>query len=370
MVESASALVTGMAAVSAFGPGVERLVAAALAGTPAFAPIGRFDVTDRRVTVAATMPGSPNLRAELTRVVAEACTAAGLTASECADAPLLLAVHGGDPDVVDSSPDAFAGDIATACGLAAAVRAYPSACVAASTAVADAAAMVTLGHAERVIVAAGYLVDPHQFALFDAGRAMARDGRVRPFSERRTGLLLGDGVAAIVIESRAAARRRDAPVDARLAGWGRAGDSYHVCQPHPEGIGLARAIVAALTRGRVDPGAVGYVNAHGSGTTRSDTAEAAALARALGRRARDVPVSSTKSVHGQALEASGLLELIVTVRALQDGMLPVNAGYLGADPDCPLNLIVDGPREARPAYALSLNSAFGGSNTALLVGTP
>ncbi len=97
-----------------------------------------------------------------------------------------------------------------------------------------------------------------------------------------------------------------------------------------------------------------------------DRAEAAALRAALGERAATVPVSSTKSVHGQALEASGLLELVVTILALRAGALPVNAGYLEPDPHCPLD-VVTAPRTARPAYALSLNSAFGGANTALLV---
>jgi 3-oxoacyl-[acyl-carrier-protein] synthase II len=144
-----------------------------LGGRHRLGPVRHFDVRDRRVTVAATMSGSPNLRVELARVITEACASAGLAGPDCVETGLLFAVHGGDPDAADSSPDAFAADIAATCGLAPTVRAYPSACVAASTAVADAAAMVTLGHCERVIVAAGYLVDPDQFALFDAGRATA-----------------------------------------------------------------------------------------------------------------------------------------------------------------------------------------------------
>ena len=363
-------VVTGMAATSAFGRGTGPLVEAALAGTPGFAPVRRFNVDQRRVTVAATMPGSPVLREELVAAVDEACDAAGLAGEERTGTRLLLAVHDGDPAVPGGSPEAFATDVAAACGLATDVRSYPSACVAASTAVADAAAMVRLGQAARVGVAAGYLVDPEQFALFDAGRAMARDGQVRPFSRYRTGLLLGDGVAAVVVEATGAPRRRDAPVQARMVGWGRAGDAYHVCQPRPDGAGLARAIDAALDRAGLNADEVGYVNAHGSGTSQGDVAEASALYRALGQYAAKVPVSSTKAVHGQALEASGLLELIVTIVALRSGWLPVNAGFLGPDQSCPLELIVDEPREDSPTYALSLNSAFGGANTALLVGTP
>jgi 3-oxoacyl-(acyl-carrier-protein) synthase len=240
--------------------------------------------------------------------------------------------------------------------------------VAASSAVADGAAMLVRGDTDRVVVAAGYLVEPDQFALFDAGRALAVDGAVRPFSAGRRGLLLGDGVAAIVVESAAAAAARGAPTRATVAGWGRAGDAYHVCQPRPDGSGLARAIDAALRRAGLAAGDVGYVNAHGSGSPQSDAMEANALRRALGSAAAEVPVSSTKSLHGQALEASPLLEIVATVLAMRRGTLPVNAGYLGPDADCPVNVILDRPLPARPRWALCLNAAFGGANTALVVG--
>ncbi|WP_259464988.1 beta-ketoacyl synthase N-terminal-like domain-containing protein [Streptomyces sp. TLI_171] len=241
--------------------------------------------------------------------------------------------------------------------------------MASATAVADAAAAVARGQLERVVVAAGYLVEADQFALFDAGGALARDGRVRPFSSGRSGLLLGDGVAAVVVEAASAARTRGASPLAVLAGWGRAGDAHHVCRPRPDGAGLARAITDALRRGGIGPQRVGYVNAHGTGSPVGDAAEAAALHRALGRHAATVPVSSTKSVHGQALEAGALLELLVAVGALQAGRLPVNAGWLGPDSDCPLNLVVAGARTGAD-HALSLSTAFGGANTALLVGAP
>ena len=113
---------------------------------------------------------------------------------------------------------------------------------------------------------------------------------------------------------------------------------------------------------------MGYVNANGTGTPQSDAAEAAALHRAFGECIGGVPVSSTKSVHGHALEASALLELVVTVLALRSGLLPVNAGFLEPDADCELDLVLDTPRAALPRYAMSVNFAFGGANTALLVG--
>jgi 3-oxoacyl-(acyl-carrier-protein) synthase len=245
-----------------------------------------------------------------------------------------------------------------------------SACVAASTAIADAAAMIARGYADRVVVAGGYLVECDQFALFDAGRALAGDGRVRPFSAGRRGLLLGDGVGAVVIESLESARQRRHPPLARIAGWGRSGDAYHPCQPHPEGHGMARAITAALRRAGIAAGDLGYVNAHGSGTSQSDPAETNALRLALGDAVAAVPVSSTKSLHGQVLEASGALELVVTLLALRKGMLPVNAGFLGADDRCGLTLVLGEAQATTAEFGMSLNAAFGGANTALVIGLP
>jgi 3-oxoacyl-(acyl-carrier-protein) synthase len=373
-----SVVLTGAAAASAYGRGTEALLSGALSGRPAFAPVQRFDVRARRVRFAATMPGFPELLTEVTRAAGEACDDAGLSPSDRARSPLFLAIHG-DPAIARApeadkpglGPEAFATAVAGGCGLAEqGIRCYMSACVAASTAIADAAAMIARGHADRVVVAGGYLVDCDQFALFDAGRVLADDGQVRPFSAGRRGLLLGDGVGAVVIESRESARARRAPPLARIAGWGRTGDAYHPCKPHPEGHGMARAITAALQRAGIAAEDLGYINAHGSGTGQSDPAETSALRLALGDAAGTVPVSSTKSLHGQTLEASGVLELIVTLLAARKGMLPVNAGFLGADDRCRLNLVLDEALAATPEFAMSLNAAFGGANTALVIGLP
>jgi 3-oxoacyl-[acyl-carrier-protein] synthase II len=371
-------VVTGAAVLSAYGPGTEALLSGVLSGRPAFAPVQRFDVSVRRAGSAAAMAGSPQLDAEVARAVREACDDAGLSAADRARTPLFLAIHG-DPAAPRAAaagrpalgPEAFAAAAAHACGLAEQdLRCYMSACVAASSAIGDAAAIIARGQADRVVVAGGYLVEPDQFALFDAGRVLASDGRVRPFSAGRRGLLLGDGVGVVVIESSAAARARRALPLARIAGWGRSGDAYHPCQPRPDGHGLARAIRAALQRAGAVAADIGYLNAHGSGTAASDRAEASAIRLALGDAAGTVPVSSTKSLHGQALEASGVLELIVTLLALRKGMLPVNAGYLGVDDGCSLRLVLDEPLATDAELAMSHNCAFGGANTALVVGLP
>ncbi|MFG1830164.1 beta-ketoacyl-[acyl-carrier-protein] synthase family protein [Micromonospora chersina] len=380
MAEREHLRITGVHAISALGRGADALLAGVLAGAPAFTPVRRFDTTGRRVTVAATLPEVGALADELTDAVDRACRAAGLDRTHRAGAALFLATHGGPhslpapngPGGGDAGPEVpvLAGHLARRCGLGGRTRTYTTACVSASTAVADAATLIGRGDLDRVVVAAGYLVEPDQYALFDAGRALAADGAVRPFSAGRKGLLLGDAVVAVVLESARVAAARGAPTVATVAGWGRAGDAYHPCQPHPQGHGLARAVEAALRRAGLPAAAVGYVNANATGTPYSDASEAAALVRVFGAAAGRIPVSSTKSVHGHALEASGLLELVVTVLTLGHGKLPVNAGWLGPDDSCPLDVITDAPRPAPTPHALTLNAAFGGANTALLVSAP
>jgi 3-oxoacyl-[acyl-carrier-protein] synthase II len=290
--------VTGVSAMSAFGRGGQPLLDAALRGQPGFGQLSRFSVAGRRAQAAAAMPGPPVLADELVAAIGTACDAAGLDQQERSSAVFLLALHTDATVARDAAADVVIGDtpgeVAARSGMADPPRVYATACVSASTAIADAAATIVSGRASRVVVAAGYLVDADDFALFDGGRVLARDGRVRPFSAGRQGMLLGDGVAAAVLESAGVARRRDAPVSAWLAGWGRAGDAYHVVQPSPDGSGLARAIGAAMRRARMEPADIGYVNANGSGTSYADASEAAALHRwyALSRRAGAWPIRS------------------------------------------------------------------------------
>jgi 3-oxoacyl-(acyl-carrier-protein) synthase len=363
--------ITGMGVTTALGRGSGPLLDGVLSGQPAFKPVTRFRTDRCRASAAAELLAAKTVEAELAAVIADACAMAGLDQGQRAAAEFGLALHTNPEAARDPTASnvngGSAAEVARLAGLRPPARIYVAACVAASTAIADAAAMISTGRADTAIVAAGFLVDADTFGVFDAGRALARDGSVRPFSAGRQGLLLGDGAAAVVLESAAAARHRDARVLGWLAGWGRAGDAFDVCQPHPAGRGLAAAIGNALRRAGADVTDVGYVNANGTGTAFADASESAALHLALGGEARQIPVSSTKSVHGHALEASALIEFVATLMALRARQLPVNAGFLSADPQCELDLVLRPGREPRPGYGLSLNAAFGGANTALLV---
>lgn len=364
--------VTGMAITTGYGHGVDLLRDGIYSGEPAFVPVTRFDTSRYRVGVAAQAEAGLDLDTELITLTEEALAQSGLSKEERADAPVVLARHA-DPMVSrlprtdqESRPISDTAEmVSRECGLGGAGRTYINACVAASTALAEAAALIATGRHDRVVVVGGHLVDAESFTTFNAGKALAVDGRLRPFSTGRKGLLLGDGAGAVVLEA-ADSREGQQPL-AYLTGWGMAGDAYHVCQPHPEGSGMARAITLALAKAGLRPQDLDYVNAHGTGTPYNDAAETAALHRAFGEYAERIPVSSTKSMHGHALQAAGMVEFVICVLALRNGLLPINSGWLGPDPDCNLDLVLDTAREREARHVLSLNAAFGGANSALVV---
>ncbi|MDW8804040.1 beta-ketoacyl-[acyl-carrier-protein] synthase family protein [Streptomyces scabiei] len=273
--------------------------------------------------------------------------------------------------LADAVPAHLAESLARSLGLTGPRLTFTNACVASAAAIIHACRLISSGRADVAVCAGGYLVEEETFGKFDSGRALSRDGLVRPFSADRTGLLLGDGVAAVVLESAEHARRRGARPLAGVTGWGAATDAHHIAQPHPEGVGLARAARQALRlAGDPDGAALGYVNAHGTGTKYNDGAETRGLRAALGDRAESIPVSSTKSTTGHLLEAAGVVEFVITVLALMDGVLPPTANLTRPDPECDLDYVPNRPRQADVRRALTINAAFGGANTALVLERP
>ncbi|GAA2365757.1 beta-ketoacyl-[acyl-carrier-protein] synthase family protein [Streptomyces cuspidosporus] len=396
---SGEVAVTGFGVRTAFGTGAEALRRGVFGGIPSFAATTRFDTAPYRTPMAGAAPDGPDavedwaLRHALAQCGAEARDMAGLRPG--AEAAVLLGVagdstsvtrywraadrHGGDRHggaqgagrVADAVPARLAELFATRLGLAGPRLTFTNACVASAAAIIHACRLISSGRTEVAVCAGGYLVEEETFGKFDSGRALSRDGMVRPFSADRSGLLLGDGVAAVVLESAGHARRRGARPLATVVGWGAATDAYHISQPHPEGVGLAAAARQALRlAGDPDGAALGYVNAHGTGTKYNDGAETRGLRSVLGERADTVPVSSTKSTTGHLLEAAGVVEFVITLLALTDGVLPPTAGYTRPDPECDLDYVPNRPRRADPRRALTLNAAFGGANTALVLERP
>ena len=187
----------------------------------------------------------------------------------------------------------------------------------------------------------------------------------RPFSADREGLVMGEGAGVLLLEELGHARRRGAKIYAELAGYGITSDASHITQPSVEG--PVRAIEMALEEAGVKPEQVDYVNAHGTGTRLNDVTETQVLKEAFKEHARKVAISSTKSMHGHAMGATGAIELVATVMALEQGIIPPTANYTKPDPECDLDYVPNQAREAKLRVALSNSFAFGGLNAVLVV---
>jgi nodulation protein E len=185
----------------------------------------------------------------------------------------------------------------------------------------------------------------------------------RPFAADRDGMTIGEGAAMLTLETLESARARGARVYAEIVGSGNSADASHITQPQAEG--AASAMRSALADANAAPDDVGYISAHGTGTQANDMTEAAAIHQVFGSRAPHIPVSSTKSLHGHSIGASGALEALATVLALHEGRLPVNACVAEVDPSIGLDIILESPRQITPKLALSNSLAFGGLNSVL-----
>jgi len=209
-------------------------------------------------------------------------------------------------------------------------------------------------------------------ACFDAIRATSArnddpEHASRPFDATRDGFVMGEGAAVLVLEELEHARRRGAEVLCEVAGFANRSNAFHMTGLRPDGVEMAAAITDALDQARLDPTAVSYVNAHGSGTKQNDRHETAAFKRSLGQHAYDVPVSSIKSMVGHSLGAIGAIELAACVLAIRYGVIPPTANLENADPECDLDYVPKNAREQRIDVALSVGSGFGGFQSAAVL---
>jgi nodulation protein E len=206
---------------------------------------------------------------------------------------------------------------------------------------------------------------PFSFGILKAWEAMrvVSPETCRPFSKDRRGMILGEGAGMLVLEPLDAALARGAKVHAELVGFGMSADACHITQPSADG--AAKAMRAALRDAGLAPEAIGYVNAHGTGTLANDATETAALKAVFGAHAGKLAISSTKSMHGHALGAAAALECVATVLALRDGVLPPTANYNVPDPECDLDVIPNQARQQQVEWAISNSFAFGGLNAVL-----
>jgi len=189
---------------------------------------------------------------------------------------------------------------------------------------------------------------------------------MRPFDQARDGFVLGEGAAFLVLEELAHALGRGARIYAELAGHGRSCEAHHSVTPHPEGVGVRRAIEKALRRARMDATQIQYVNAHGTATPANDEAETAGIKAAFGPHASRLAVSSTKPVTGHLLGASGAVESVVTTLAIHRQVIPPTLNLTTPLAGCDLDYVPDGARSYPVTAAANLNSGFGGKNSCLI----
>jgi 3-oxoacyl-[acyl-carrier-protein] synthase II len=275
--------------------------------------------------------------------------------------------------VVAAMNNAAAAQLALRCGFTGTVNNYSSACVSSAQAIGEAYRHIHHGYAERVLAGGSEaLLTYGVVSAWEALRVLAQadpahpERACRPFSRQRSGLVLGEAAACVVLESLESAQARGATILAELVGYGASNDASHITKPDPAG--QARAMTMALRHAGLAGADIGYLNAHGAGTLAGDLAEAQSIRLAFGAAADKLMVSSTKSMHGHTLGAAGALEFVLTTQALLSGSLPPTAFLDDQDPACEIDCIALHARHGQSLQAAMSNSfAFGGSNVSLVV---
>lgn len=398
--------VSGVGAVSGLGWGRDAFWSGLAAGRAAIGDFVRFDHARHRTHVAAEVPEpEPDLAKSLRgrrlsladrfalAAAAEALAQAGLPADlsefgaglyfgsstggmwegEAFFADLLSGATPLRPSLLASQQPNGPGDaVARRFGITGPVETVSSACASGALALGAALDAIRSGEVEIAVAGGADSLCQITYAGFNSLRSV--DERpCRPFREGREGLSIGEGAAVLILESEERALARGAKPLAFLAGAGASCDAHHMTAPEPQGSGAAAAISAALLDAGLPSESIVFVNAHGTGTPLNDAAEWRAFERALGRRAREIPVTSTKGLVGHLLGSSGALEAVATVLCLAHG--EVHPGSPGGeiDPELPVDLVLGVPRrladfdpEGPATAALSTSLAFGGANAALV----
>jgi nodulation protein E len=260
--------------------------------------------------------------------------------------------------------NAAASQISMVYGLTGPAYTVCTACASSNHAIGQAFWLVRSGVADVAVT--GGSEAPFTFGVLKAWEAMRvlSPDTCRPFSRDRRGLILGEGAAMLVLETLEAAVARGAPILGEIAGFGMSADAHHLTDPLADG--AAAAMRRALDDAGIQADRVGYINAHGTGTRANDPMETAAIRQVFGPHVARLAVSSTKSLHGHLLGATGALEAVATLLALERGVLPPTANFTGADPECDLDVVPNVARPAQIEVALSNAFAFGGLNAVLV----
>jgi len=393
-------VVTGLGAVTALGPTLEQTWEGLLAGRCGIRPLSLFDASDYRTQTAAEIDEIPDgfltpaekrrmSRADRMGIAAarEALGAAGLDTSREDPTRLGVILGGGTSGLIDSEaffelylrgrkarpskvlnhlPDSITDRVAQRFGLEGIKSTITTACSSSANALGYAFDAIVAGLADVVVTGGSDVLARLTYGGFNSLRSVDPDP-CRPFDRDRKGLSIGEAAGILVLEEEERARRRGAPIVAELKGYGVTSDAYHMTAPDPSGAAGGRTISAALENSGVEASRVDYVNAHGTATPQNDSAETAALKAALGDRARQIPVSSIKSMIGHCLCASGAIEAVATALTVRDGRVPPTIHYENPDPACDLDYVPNAAREHDVEVALSNSFAFGGNSSVVVL---
>ncbi len=402
-------VVTGVGLVSALGHDTESTWKDLRQGRSGVAPISRFDTEGFSTRIAAEVKDLDPLRyvdvkaaRKMDRFILYAIVAADgalqssgleITAENAHRAGVYIGSGIGGFETIEREHTRFieqgprrispffipasivnlaAGQVSIRLGAKGPNSATCTACSAGAHALGDSFRIIQRGDAD-VMIAGGSeaAITPMGVGGFAAMKALSTrneepEKASRPFDLERDGFVVGEGAGILILEELELARRRGARILAELVGYGMSGDAYHMTAPPEDGSGAHRVMRAALEDAGVDPARVDYINAHGTSTPPNDRIETLAIKRLFGEHARQLAVSSTKSMTGHLLGAAGGLEAGITVLALRDQVLPPTINQEHPDPECDLDYVPNQARACEIQYAMSNSFGFGGTNASLL----
>lgn len=274
--------------------------------------------------------------------------------------------------IVSAIVNLAAGNVSIRHGAKGPNSATATACSAGAHAIGDSFRLIERGDADAMICGgAESAITPMSVAGFDSMRALSRRNDApqkasRPFDADRDGFVIGEGAGIVILEELEHAKARGAKIYAEIVGYGMSGDAFHVTMPDETGSGAIRVMQRAIRDAGISPEQIGYINAHGTSTPYNDKFETLAIKKVFGDHAYKLAVSSTKSMTGHALGAAGGIEAVISVLAIENGILPPTINYETPDPDCDLDYVPNKIREAHVDYALSNSFGFGGTNACLI----
>jgi 3-oxoacyl-[acyl-carrier-protein] synthase II len=248
-----------------------------------------------------------------------------------------------------------------------------TACAASTQAIGEATEILRRGDAD-VMIGGGAHSMIHPFGVTGFNRLTALSTlnqnptcASRPFDAHRGGFVLGEGAGMVILETLEHAQNRGATILAEVVGYGSTADAYRITDQDPEGMGAVVAMQEALADAKLTPADVNYINAHGTGTRENDGNETTAIKKVFGEQAKNVPISSIKSMMGHLIAAAGAVEMICCALAIRDNMLPPTTNYETADPECDLDYVPNKARPAKVDVALSNSFGFGGQNDTIIL---